>query len=276
MEKNLQKTAAFQSIPIQVLNPFAASKKYSYQHIEPSDDLKEFIESHWAMHWDLNNEPPYHLQIASSPYVAITFTPFGNFVTGITTGIYSYTISGRGKLYGTLFKPGGFFPFFKKSVSNITDQEFPASAILVGLDHLINERVMTAATDEEAIKIVESMLRKISHIKDSNTELIAKIITYAADNPNISVQLLAREFHLSERRLQEIFQTYVGVGYKWISMRQRLQQAMNIATKSINKSNWTEVAQALHYTDQSHFINDFRRIIGMTPANYHKLLKQSQ
>ena len=108
MAKKLQNTAKKQEIPVQVFNPFEASKKYSYDYFLPSKELAHIIDSHWAMHWDLTNDEPFKLELASSPFIAFTFTQYGNFVTGIHTGVYSYTISGKGTLYGILFKPTRF------------------------------------------------------------------------------------------------------------------------------------------------------------------------
>lgn len=63
-----------------------------------------------------------------------------------------------------------------------------------------------------------------------------------------------------------MFHTYVGVGIKWIILRYRLLAATQLAIQPDTQS-WTKIAAELGYTDQSHFINDFKRIIGKTPNN---------
>ncbi len=273
MSQNLQKPA---DIPTQVLNPFRASKKYSYQLIEAAADLTDYVDSHWAMHWDLGDRLPFKLQIASSPYVAITFTQYGCFVTGISTGIYTYTISGTGSLYGTLFKPEGFHQFYNQPLVTLTDKELPAGMVLKDFDDSLNNQVLGVDSDIDAILIIEDVLRKTPPIYDPNTALVSSIIAYATANPTESTTQLAKKYAMSERKLQELFQKYVGVGRKWICMRERLQKALDVAARSTAKPIWTEIAQELNYGDQSHFINDFKRVIGMSPNRYYQLLLRSR
>ena len=37
---------------------------------------------------------------------------------------------------------------------------------------------------------------------------------------------------------------------------------------------WSDLALSLGYADQSHFINDFRRLVGRSPGSYAQSLEQ--
>jgi AraC-like DNA-binding protein len=74
-------------------------------------------------------------------------------------------------------------------------------------------------------------------------------------------------FGLSARSLQRLFQRYVGVSPKWVLQRYRLHEAAARLAEGTSGT-WAEVAVELGYCDQSHFIRDFTRAVGMTPVAY--------
>lgn len=266
-----------QEIPIQVFNPFEASKKYRYEYFKASEKLAHIIDSHWSMHWDLKGDEPFKLELASSPFIAFTFTQYGNFVTGIHTGVYSYTISGKGTLYGTLFKPTRFYELYQQSLSQLTNKEIPISALFSNFNDTFNKQLHGVSDDSQAIKIIENAIAKLPKtLNTSSSELVDRIIEYAIENPDLPLEQIAKHFAISERSLHQHFHDLMGVGIKWVTARDRLQKAMFIAAKSESKPNWTVVALELGYSDQSHFINDFKKIIGMSPSRYYRLLARTK
>lgn len=276
MINNLQKTASEQNIPVQVLNPYNASKKYNYRYIQAAEDLRDFVESHWAMDWDLSNQPSFKLELASSPFVAFTFTQYGCFLTGISTKVFQYTLSGKGSLYGTLFKPGGFHCLYQKSVEQLTDKEMVTSTVFPSFNEKFNTSVLSAKSDKAAIKLIEQGIRELPRQDSGYALLLQEIIRYATDNPTNGIKLIADKFGMSERRLQELFHDQVGVGLKWIVMRERLQSVMAIAAHTKTNPDWTAIAQELGYNDQPHFINDFKRIVGITPKKYYAAINNTR
>jgi AraC-like DNA-binding protein len=70
----------------------------------------------------------------------------------------------------------------------------------------------------------------------------------------------------SPRALQRLFREYVGVTPKWVLRRLRLQEAAE--RMADGTGDWAALALDLGYFDQAHFINDFRRVVGRSPAEY--------
>ena len=89
----------------------------------------------------------------------------------------------------------------------------------------------------------------------------------AADRSINKVEQVAQEYKIGVRRLQRLFADYVGVSPKWVIQRYRLHEAAErIATTS--EPNWAAFALDLGYADQAHFIRDFKKLVGVTPADY--------
>ncbi len=82
-----------------------------------------------------------------------------------------------------------------------------------------------------------------------------------------SAASLAKQFEMSLRALQRLFNDYVGVGPKWVINRYRIHEAI-ARVQAGHAVSWAALAQELGYFDQAHFINDFRKLVGETPADY--------
>ncbi len=79
---------------------------------------------------------------------------------------------------------------------------------------------------------------------------------------NYPIAKLARTFGLSERSLERRFQIHIGTTPKKYARIVRLRSTIFQRKKL---SSWAEVAYAAGYYDQSHMINDFQALYGMSP-----------
>lgn len=267
--ENLQKSAEHRKndeTPKEVLNPRQTAQHYTFHTYLASEALVPFVDYYWIMRWDLTHRPPFIAEVVPSPYTNLTFMPEGARITGVTTGKYTYELKNEGAIVGVKFKPGGLHAFAHKSLHEITDTFIPASEVFAAIDEPYNKQ-MLKLSDKEAVATIERLLLAKQPIADKKLELVTLALAYleSAEHPTLSS--VSAHAGLSERRLQEIFRDCVGVGVKWIILRARLLKAVELAGAHKNR-NWTAIAHNLGYGDQSHFINDFKRVIGKTPAQY--------
>ncbi|MDF3022316.1 MAG: DNA-binding protein AraC-type [Steroidobacteraceae bacterium] len=97
---------------------------------------------------------------------------------------------------------------------------------------------------------------------------VSHIVDEIAENREIvSVEQVVERARLGKRTLQQLFNSYVGVGPKWVINRYRLHEAVE-RLQSGAQIDFTELAMELGYFDQAHFIRDFRKLVGCTPAAY--------
>lgn len=264
-ENDLQKTAKNDPTPKEVLNPREAAEHYTFKIHPPSNVLAPFIDYYWIMRWDLTNQPPFMAEVIPSPYTNLTFMPEGARITGVTTGKYEYQLKDRGAIIGAKFKPGALYAFYGKGVHDLTNTHIPALSVFSAATDEYNNEIVQSS-NEQAVKKIEELLKSKDPKVDKNLKLITEILGFIElQNPTLTDVVVKSA--LSERRLQEIFKQYVGVGVKWIILRARLIKAVELATTNKNP-NWARVAQSLGYSDQSHFINDFKRVIGKSPTKY--------
>ena len=193
--------------------------------------------------------------------------PDGARVTGVTRGVYEYAIAGSGVIVGVMFRPGGIAAFYD-SPRDLVDRSVAADQLFPNASAEFNRRVL-ASDDQRALDLLHELLATSDPQPDPNIALVNEIIARSQSAQELTVRDLAAEFGTSLRSLQSLFERYVGVGLKWIMLRDRLQHATLIA-ETVDHPDWTQIAYDLGYSDQSHFINDFKRIVGVSPGKYSR------
>ena len=77
---------------------------------------------------------------------------------------------------------------------------------------------------------------------------------------------------MSSRSLVRLLRDKVGVSAKWLVERYRMHEALEQLVRLDEKEHrraLADLAHALGYSDQAHFSNAFRRVVGVSPGRYH-------
>lgn len=255
-----------------ILDPMNAARNFKLNRYVPSPGLAPFVEHYWIIRWNLRGRPPYTSEVLSYPNINLTFTKERAWVTGVATGKYDYELKGKGVIIGVKFRAGAFYAFWPHPMSELTDKTMPASEVFPEVDDTFRRRLLALSDDREMVVHLEAMLQAQHPQLGGRMQLAAKIVeAIASDTYLQTVQAVAKQSEVGERTLQHLFQTYVGVGVKWVVMRFRLQEAAERIEKG--EHSWTSIAAELSYSDQAHFTRDFKRIIGRSPSEYARSLK---
>ena len=82
----------------------------------------------------------------------------------------------------------------------------------------------------------------------------------------MTVRTLLEKFEISERQFERRFSQTVGVSpYAYIRVK-RFNEAIRLM-KTRQCTTLTEIAYALNFHDQSHFIRDIKAFTGITPGS---------
>lgn len=254
--------------PRGVLNQKSGADNFGLSRFYPSKNLSFFIEHYWIVKWDLRDQEPFEQDVLSHPSVQLVFEKKNTWIWGVVTGKFTRRLEGKGKVAGIKFRPGAFYPFYQESVSDFTDDILAFSKVFDEDLHSIESDILDQNIDEQMAEKAESFLLRHLPNKDSNIATINKIIQEVMNESTIlKVDDLTDRFELSKRTLQRMFKKYVGVTPKWVIQRYRLHEAAEMLA-SEQTANWPQIALELGYYDQSHFIRDFKNIVGKTPSDY--------
>jgi AraC-like DNA-binding protein len=258
--------------PRGVLKSAAATPQcYRHARYHPSPDLEPYVEHYWSVQWDLRGLEPQRAETLPHPSVHMIFErPVGGRIAGVTRGKFSRLLEGEGGVFAVKFKPGGFYPLVRVPMSTFTDTTVSLREVFGADGTALDRAVLSEDEDASRITVVENFLRRRRPDPDENVGRIAEIVHAVAGDRKISkVEHLVDRYGMNKRMLQRLFAKYVGVSPKWVIQRYRLHEAAEqlAADPPISQA---ALASDLGYSDQAHFVRDFKTVVGTSPATYAK------
>ncbi|WP_233354733.1 helix-turn-helix domain-containing protein [Paenibacillus sp. JZ16] len=253
-----------------ILNMKRAGEKFQLLRIPPSSDLSYFIKHYWIIHWDLTGQEPHLQDVVPNPCANLVVQLHRTAFYGVSSTRHSHHLEGRGQVFGIKFRPGGFYPFVNTSMDRLTDSSIGTMEILRVDSHTLEQQLLTAEEPEQKVRYMEELIRRVLPEEDEHIERIHTIIDHIHHNRDIiRVEQVSEWFQMSPRSLQRLFKQYVGVSPKWVIRLYRLQNAAEML-EGLDQQDALQLAMDMGYYDQSHFIRDFKAVIGKTPEVYMK------
>lgn len=132
------------------------------------------------------------------------------------------------------------------------------------------EKLYVADSLQERIKVFQN--HAMSSIIDQ--DYTPSFVEYCAilicvSGGNISLEEIEKETGYSQRYCREKFRETYGISIKQYSRIVRIQSALtHIMMKRQTKL--TEIAYDTGFFDQSHFINEFKRLVSLSPSKFRK------
>jgi AraC-like DNA-binding protein len=287
--------------PRGILNLRPGERPQDLTRYWPSAALAPFVEHYWIVRWDLGLDggprrpSPHGAQPRGAPHprgresllgapfvaetvphpsvhVVIDATGTGE-VVGVLRSKFSRVLEGRGRAVGTKFLPGAFRAFVDRPVSRFTDQRLEVRDVFGARGEALASAVAREEDDRSAVAAIESFLLACEPVADDAMRLVRSISARIADDRTVTrVDQIIAELGIGTRRLQRMFHEYVGVGPKWMIQRYRLLDAAErVGGGEI--VDWSRLALELGYADQAHFIRDFKKLVGRSPADYARSLR---
>ncbi len=251
-----------------ILNPRAASGRFSLERHAPAADLEPLVERYWVIHWDLRGLSPHNQETLSYPAVNMVLGTHQPGVHGVCTRRFSAELSGLGWVVGIKFRPGTFRCLLGRDVSSLTDRTLTVREVFGREGLELDQAVQQAGSDALRVELVEVFLRGRRPEVTPEAAKAQRIVALAeADGSLRRVADLAERTGTGLRTMERLFRAHVGVTPKWVLRRFRVQEAAE-RVKAGAPADWAGLAQELGYFDQSHLIRDFRAQVGLTPAEY--------
>ena len=259
-----------------IVDPSGLLDRVRFRRHEPAEPLRRYVEWYWLIDWDL--PAPYASHVVPHPSVNLTFQwdesdeteapPYAE-VTGVALGLYTRKLTGRGRVCGAKFRPGGFRPYTPEvPVSRWTGRAMHAREVFAQITGDTARTIVTAADDRARVAALDTFLLSLPHDPDPQADLAIDLVRrIRADRTVRRVGDFARAQGLSVRALQRLFATYVGVSPKWVILRYRIHEALEQAGTR-DHSDWAALAADLGYADQAHLVRDFTATVGVPPTAY--------
>jgi YesN/AraC family two-component response regulator len=116
--------------------------------------------------------------------------------------------------------------------------------------------------------VLTELFRLLNANPSSNYERLNDIKKYAEDNFNkeISLQIVAAEFHMDKYQLSRLFKKYFEVNFWTYVTTLRMKYAEELLMMTDLKVN--QISERVGYLEESHFSHAFKKHFGKSPMNY--------
>jgi AraC-like DNA-binding protein len=192
----------------------------------------------------------------------------GTWLYGVPGPTFVREISGTGRVFGVKFKAGAFYPWSPRPLRPLYDARIPLAE---ALGDAADEWRRIVLSEEDFVRRAELSdafwfgLRPRSAPGDA-VRCAESIIS---DRSLLRVEDACAALGYDLRALQRLFRREVGIGPKEVIRRYRLMEAAERLAKEESLSGG-DLAYELGYSDQAHFIRDFKAVTGVSPEAYHR------
>ncbi len=238
---------------------------------QPREELRPYVRYYWVLESD-------------EPFSVLTF-PIGCpqmifhgrsplFIPELSSRQDKFTISGQVNFPAHIASDGDtemivavFYPhtigmFIDTPPSAFYNQEISGYDIGNKQLNLLADRIFDCADSETAVSLIEKWLT--ARIAPSlNIERIGTSLTALLRSPSISIENLAGIACLGKKQYGRLFRECVGMNPKEYGRIARFPRALRML--QLGSRDYADIAYSNGYSDQSHFIRDFRQFSGMTP-----------
>lgn len=193
-------------------------------------------------------------------------------VCGAHTRQFLIETASRRRVAGAHFKPGGGYPFVRPPAGELRDEHLSLDDLWPRAEVERLTDAMRAARDPAAIldALGRALLANAARALEPHPAVRYALAELDRVGSAPTVGELTDRVGLSARRFIDVFTAEVGLTPKLYARVRRFQEVVR-RVHARREVDWTRVATACGYYDQSHFIRDFRAFSGLSPSAYFAL-----
>lgn len=170
--------------------------------------------------------------------------------------------SGSFRTIGINFQPAAVKPVFGLNANELTDQSVCINQLA---KTSLNDQLLNCRSVQQQASCLFTFLQAQLHRHEDENKKLDYAIAALQQGKKLSHVL--HELNLSERSLERLFLTHVGITPILYVRICRFQASVSFLQQGRFRS-LTTLAYSLGYFDQSHFIRDFKLFSGVSPRIY--------
>jgi AraC-like DNA-binding protein len=170
-------------------------------------------------------------------------------------------------LVGIKLTPYGLWALTQIPAINFHHQIVPVDSLLPFLSEL-EERVYETEEDFEKIKVIENLLaKKLLNFSNQNLDIQTVNRLIINSNGNISINELSKTVNLSYKKLERVFEKFIGLPPKTYARVIRFKKLLQSIKQNPHDQKYLYLDFGFY--DQNHYIKEFKHFTGLTPALYN-------
>ncbi|MBY0433039.1 MAG: helix-turn-helix domain-containing protein [Cyclobacteriaceae bacterium] len=250
-----------------------------YQRYTPPPELRQYVRYFWSFESRHSAAKKLCIRSFADQYPRLIFQDLNGFdpicnatgstmpicyLSGLDTRPTEAWMGGCFSHVGVSFYPHALSAFFNIDAHELTN-EMPDIRWVCRTE--IGEKLTQATTLRERVQLVSTFLYQKLQATKKHDPLVNHLMQTHEVQQSAHVSDLVRKYKVSERQLERKFNVAVGVSPKKLLRIARFEQSLQRLTEAGYRQ-LTTIAHELHYTDQSHFIKDFKNFSSMLPYEF--------
>lgn len=259
-----------------------------YKVYTPPDALRPYVDSLWSSSTsgdaDRETPPQCCLPLGMSEFIVqVKGTDSRNLLSGrwrysprvyflgVMTQPVTWTMRGGALMVGARLKPEGMVRLFHTPLATFQNQETDAMPFLDREERGMLDEILRAVDTDEAIarlvRMLEGQLERMPEVEDRFLKALARV---RAQRRSWDKDAMNDALCVSDRQMQRMFKTHLGLSPKTYFRIMRFREAYD-TTIARREVDWIDLSCTLGYSDQAHFIRDFKRYTGITPGAFQRV-----
>lgn len=258
--------------------------EFTYKEYKPSPLLRDYVEAFVLIGWkspEGADSPVQRCLPHGTPGLLIhigqgrsfymdnereVIHPEAYFVGVVTEAAQWRMTSGTVK-FGVRFTPEGIIRLFEEPLADCYNYFVDADSYFNKKLTSVISRIQDASTDEQRIFVMENYLyNRIRNLETQRNYLAESLRIIRSSAHDLSMKELSKQVFVCERQLQRMFKNSLGVSPKYYQRINRFNKALQFTEAT--GSDWSQVAYSFGYSDQAHYIRDFKEFTGETPVRF--------
>jgi AraC-like DNA-binding protein len=259
-----------------------------YHEYNPPDSLREEVKCFWILDHEYPDgsiqdvTPDGCVELIcsfGSPYVPVTVdadSPLPPvYVVGFQDKTIQFRVSGRVQIVAARLLPWAVLSLLGGDIDTSVNAVRGAPQ---GWDQIVTRmarHVSDGDYDRAALELQGVLIQRLLVRKFDRRIVQAAANLLHQTKGQCRIEELAEYCHISVRQLQRGFQTSIGATPKEFARTLRFVAAERRLMFD-PRANLTQLAYEFGYSDQAHFIKDFREFTGKTPSRYARDMERLQ
>jgi len=188
-------------------------------------------------------------------------------VSGMHRDYISISTHPKSEMFVIQFKAFGAYPFFHFPIQDLNEKIVHAEEVFGKEILALREDILAEESSQEKFSVAEKWLvSRFDPDKTPPTELLTileKLQSETATNYN---QVIG-SYPNTQKHLIDQFKKYIGLTPKYYQRILRFNEILQQIQKK-EKITWAQVAYQCGYSDQPHFIKEFKHFSGFNPQEF--------
>jgi AraC-like DNA-binding protein len=207
------------------------------------------------------------LDLATPP--SATGEATGALIIGASSSAAMVRLQGRMHGLSITLLPGATMALFGLPAGELTGTAVPLRELLREDAAALGERLGAAPHTQARVDVLWSLLlQRLQKRPTTDAAQVARAVSLiTASGERARLRDVADAVGVGERRLQQLFHTHVGLSPRTMGRLSRLHHLLR-TLRGQPTDGWAALAVDTGFYDQSHLVNEFQSLCGVTPTEF--------